>query len=584
MQVKNNAQIVSQQTKTVMPKRVVLDLPPYGRPEEGRRDFVRLDFCENTEGYPNSYPDGMPADWTSAYPEYADFKRRLTAFYGVSENTLLLTNGSDDGISVICNTYIEPGEDTAIISTPCFSMFPHCLLLAGANLRAVKVLPNLDFNLEGIDQALNEGAKLAIFATPENPTGAQIPQYKVEEWCSMYPETLIVIDEAYAEFAQTTFVNLVSTYSNLVVTKTFSKAWGMAGLRLGCVFAQPQLIDYFGRVALPYGVNASAVWTANKLLDQPDAVQAYVESISARKAELVKELEKRQFQVRDGAGNSVLLSMGINADKFCEFARKKNVLLRNRSASVFPLGDSDPMWGRVRVSVGTESEQSAFLDALDSFCASYGVIFDLDGTLVDTSESFDQTVALMVEKHSGKPLVEKELQRLREEGGYNDDWVSIVELLRRRGVSTSVQEIAPEALALYLTLAMQTETLLWTFQALKKLGERYPIFIVTGRSRFEYAKVWGDRLDPVFKRVYCSDDVPGCALKPSPDYILRNMVDFDLAQGIYIGNSVDDMMAGRDAGIDRIGITTSASEAALKEAGGQMIIQEMSQLEKVFQL
>lgn len=582
--MKDKEQLVSSQSKTVQPKRIVFELPPYGRPEENRRDFIRLDFCENTEGYPGAYPDGMPADWTSAYPEYRDFIERINAFYGIPQNSLLLTNGSDEGISVICNTFIEPGQDIAIVSTPCFSMIPHCLLLAGAKLRNVKVLPDLEFDLEGIDQALKEGAKLAIFATPENPTGAQIPQYKVEEWCSQYPETLIVIDEAYAEFAQTTMINLVATYRNLVVTKTFSKAWGMAGLRLGFVFAQPQLIDYFGRVTLPYSVNASAVWTANKLLDRPEAVQTYVQSVALRKAQLVKELEKRQFKVRDGAGNSVLISMGINADKFCEFARSKNVLLRNRSASVFPLGDSDPMWGRVRVSIGTEAEQQEFLDALDSFCASYGVIFDLDGTLVDTSASFDQTVALMVERHTGVPLAEGELQKLREEGGYNDDWVSIVELLRRRGVQTSVKEIAPEALELYLSLAMQTETLLWTFQALKKLSDRYPIFIVTGRSRFEYAQVWGSRLDPVFKRIYCADDIPGCGLKPSPDYIVRNMVDFNLAQGIYIGNSVDDMMAGRDAGIERIGITTSASESALKEAGAQLVIQEMSQLEKVFQL
>lgn len=574
----------TQNATGILPKRVVLELPFYDLPPGGRLDYTRLDFCENTEGYPKAYPQGMPADWASSYPEYPVLIEKLAATYGIACENVILTNGSDEGIMVVANTFIEPGEDTAIVSKPCFAVIPHSLKLAGANLVSVDVLPNLEFNIEGIEKALQNGAKLAFFATPENPTGSQIPADIIEGWCKEYPNTLIVIDEAYGEFSGTTVLPLIEKYNNLLILKTFSKAWAMAGLRLGCVFGQVQLIDYLKIVTPVFSVNNAAIWSALKLLDQCEEVKTYVSAVNARKQRLVQALEERQFEVVSGAGNAVLLSLGILAGKFCEFCREEKVLVRNRSKQVFPGDEFDPMWGRIRISIGTDEEQEQFLAALDKFRKSYGIIFDLDGTLVDTSASFDETVAQMVDKYSGEPLQPDELRKLREEGGFNDDWVASIELLKRRGVSISVRDFSPEATKLYLSLAPSAETLLMEVEALKKLAKRFPIFIVTGRTRPEYDPVWGERLNPLFKRVYCLDDIAGLGAKPSPDYLSRNLKDFDLKYGVYIGNSVDDMNAALAAGIDRIAINTSASDAALKEAGAQLIINNMSELGKVFQI
>jgi histidinol-phosphate aminotransferase len=572
-------------TKTgVLPKRIVLELPFYDLPGSSRQNYARLDFCENTQGYPESYPQGMPEDWTSRYPEYPEFVEKLAAMYGIRPENLILTNGSDEGIMVVCNTFIEPGEDTAIVSRPCFSVIPHSLRLAGAKLVNVDVLPDLNFDIEGIETALKAGAKIAFFATPENPTGAQLSAEVIESWCKNYPNTLIVIDEAYGDFSNTTVLHLIEKYNNLLILKTFSKAWAMAGLRLGCVFGQPQMIEYLRLVTPVFSVNNAALWTASQLLDRRDDVTKYVAEVNDRKTRLVKNLQERGFGVINGAGNSILLSLGILADKFCQFCRDERVLVRNRSRQVFPTPEFDPMWGRIRVSIGTEAEQELFLNTLDKFQKSYGIIFDLDGTLVDTSASFDETVAQMVDRYSGKPLQKDELRKLREEGGYNDDWVASIELLKRRGVTMSMREFSPEATKLYLSLAPQTETLLLEIEALTRIAKRFPTFIVTGRTRGEYDPVWGERLNPLFKRVYCLDDIPGLGAKPSPDYINRNLQDFDLKHGVYVGNSVDDMAAALGAGIDRIAITTSASEEALREAGAQLVISCMSELEKVFQL
>lgn len=214
----------------------------------------------------------------------------------------------------------------------------------------------------------------------------------------------------------------------------------------------------------------------------------------------------------------------------------------------------------------------------------YGVIFDLDGTLVDTSKSFDETIKRLVLKYSGAPLPDEELMNLRSEGGYNDDWVATAELLRRRGVEVPFPQLVQEATALYLELAPVNEFALFDSELIEKLKERHPVFIVTGRTRPEYNPVWASRLDPLFKRVYCLYDVPGKSPKPSPDYLLQLMEDFNLQDGVYIGNAVDDMWSARDAGLARIGITSTLSADDLREAGAQLVLKSVNELKKVFSL
>ncbi len=214
----------------------------------------------------------------------------------------------------------------------------------------------------------------------------------------------------------------------------------------------------------------------------------------------------------------------------------------------------------------------------------YAVIFDLDGTLVDTSQSFDETIKQMVQRYSGEALTNQEIASLRQEGGYNDDWVTTAELLRRRGFVEPFSKIAQEATELYLQLAPSNEFALFDDQLLLAIAERHPLFIVTGRTRPEYDPIWGERLDPLFKRVYCLHDLPGKAPKPSPDYLLHLIADFNLENGVYVGNAVDDMWAARDANLTRIGIASTLPAKALSEAGAQIVLQSVNELRQVFSL
>jgi len=202
----------------------------------------------------------------------------------------------------------------------------------------------------------------------------------------------------------------------------------------------------------------------------------------------------------------------------------------------------------------------------------FGLLFDMDDTLIDTSESYDQCIHLLT------GASREELLTLRAEGGYNDDWDAAYEILRRRGCPRPLSEIQAEGRALYLQRAHRVEQPIFSRQTLTALADRHPLLIFTGRTRQEYAPVWGQRLDPLFGEVLCKDDPGAGRPKPHPDGLHTLIQRHRLLAGAYLGNSVDDMAAARAAGLIAIGITSNQSEATLRAAGAEYVLGGVDQL------
>lgn len=337
----------------IAPRDVIRELKAYPAPSEGRYDKVRLDFNENTTGFPNSYPGQIGPARISAYPEYGTFIAKLSASYSVDAESLLITNGSDEAIALIAQTFVEPGQK-AVLSRPCFVVMNHSLKLVGAAISEVDVRQDYSFDIDGITSQL-PGARIAMFATPENPTGKTIEPDVIEAWCAKFPQTLFVIDEAYGEYWGKTTLNLVPKFDNLLVLKTFSKAWGMAGLRLGITFGQSSLLDWLRRMKLPFTVNSAAVWTASKLLDSADLVLRNANETMELKRSIENRLREAGFQLVTGEANSFLLRLAEQAAPFERYARERGVLVRGR------------VDGYVRVSVGTADEMELFFNTLMAF-------------------------------------------------------------------------------------------------------------------------------------------------------------------------------------------------------------------------
>ncbi len=345
----------------ILPRKIVQELQAFPAPMEGRYGFVRLDFNENTTGFPGAVTASMPDSSVCTYPEYSALIGKIGKHFDVSPQSLLLTNGSDEALMLVAQTFVEQG-DVAVISRPCFVVMPHTLKLACAVFREVTVQSDFSFDVEGIERAL-PGAKVAMFASPENPTGAVLPPPIIKRWCETFPDTLFVIDEAYSEYAKISVITMIAELPNLLVLKTFSKAWGMAGLRLGVVFGQSPLLEYISRVKMPFSVNSAAIASASALMDRPDVVATAAQDTMARKMRIEGLVRSRGYTLVTGSANSFLLYLNQNAAKFESFARENGVLVRNRT--------DDLMLGYVRVSTGTDQEMIKFVDVLIDFESLY---------------------------------------------------------------------------------------------------------------------------------------------------------------------------------------------------------------------
>jgi histidinol-phosphate aminotransferase len=348
----------------ILPKKSVQDLTAWPPASQDRLAKIRLDAGEHTTGFGQFLPFELPPDLVATYPMYEELLSNLGRIFGVTPQHILLTNGSDEGLELIAETFIEPGVSRAICNTPSFIIIPRSMQRAGALLEQVPVdAQTMACDVAKVTAALSEKpAQLAMFASPDNPTGMTIEFDTVQRWCKSFPDTLFVIDEAYFEFTRRTCLPLVSTYKNLIVTRTFSKAWGMAGLRIGMLIGAPETIAHVAKVALIYNVNAIAVAVANQMLKHRDAVLSAAQATMQRKRDLIDAIGPER--VHEGEANFFLLDVGPRATEFAQHCDEHGILVRVCAPKAQP---SDPLYGKLRVSVGTAAECDRFLAAMRTF-------------------------------------------------------------------------------------------------------------------------------------------------------------------------------------------------------------------------
>lgn len=356
---------ISVSTATLFQKKVadkiearkeVLAMDRYQSPKEGRRGYVRLDFNESTapqviEGY-------------CSYPEYDPLLKELASIFEVDKENILPTNGTDEALSLIASTFIEPGRDRALVSTPTFAMIKRSVVLAGAELVEIPVKANLQYDTDAIEEALKkQNIKLAVFASPDNPTGSLIDRAILERWLETFPGTLFVLDEAYADYAAVSTIDLTEKYKNILVTRTFSKAWGLAGLRLGVIVGDPEKLELIARLRMPYSVNSYVAELAPDLLSCKKRVAEEASDLMKRKAKLIDDLSTLNLDIVPGSANFFLAKLPGLGESFIADLKKAGILVRDRSSKV----EGDPMNGAVRITVGTKEENKLLLEAVTAW-------------------------------------------------------------------------------------------------------------------------------------------------------------------------------------------------------------------------
>ena len=290
---------------------------------------------------------------------YADrdavvLRQALATHYGLDPENFLAGNGSDEVFDLIFKTYLNPDE-TVAYPGPTYSMYKHYALTNGAN--AVELPLDEAFNFE-VQALVETKAKLLVLCTPNNPTGNTLHAPSIEK--VLRSGQLVVIDEAYAEFGGDDWIQAVRDYPNLLVVRTFSKAYGLAGLRVGYVASNPKLIEPLELVRLPYNLNAFSQALAAEALREQAFVRAYTTLISEERPRWSQGLMERGFHVWPSQANFLLVAMptGVVRDAFVAQLEERGVLVRT-------LGEDPRLRQCVRITVGTPDDRATLLKAID---------------------------------------------------------------------------------------------------------------------------------------------------------------------------------------------------------------------------
>lgn len=335
-------------------------MTPYSsaRHEFSGEATVFLDANENAFGSPltanyNRYPD----------PMQAALKNKISSIKGVPAENIFLGNGSDEAIDLLFRIFCVPGRDNVIIFPPTYGMYEVCAEMNDVAVKKVPLTAAFQPDLEATEAAVDENTKLIFVCSPNNPTGNSINREAVEVLLNNF-DGLVVVDEAYINFArQHSFITELTEYPNLVILQTLSKAWGLAGLRLGMAFAGQPVINYMNRVKYPYNISTASQELALEALNNISSVNNWTKTTVLQKEWLTEALLELPYteKVYPSDANFVLVKMK-KARSVYEHLCTKGIIVRDRS-KVILCEDC------LRITIGTPDENKQLITALKNYMA-----------------------------------------------------------------------------------------------------------------------------------------------------------------------------------------------------------------------
>jgi histidinol-phosphate aminotransferase len=347
----------------IRPRPAVQQMAPYHPPTAGRAGKLRLDFNENTVGCSPAVTAALQRSLDPAalaiYPEYGCAKESIARYFQVPADSFVFTNGTDEAIQVFINTYIDDGQQVLVLR-PAYAMYRFYAEVAGAKIIEIPYpQPDLEFPLQALLDAITPETRAILIANPNNPTGTGTSLHGIERILARAKKAAVLIDEAYYEFSGVTALPEIATHPNLFVCRTFSKVFGMAGMRLGCMFSHPANIEFLHKAQSPYSVNSLAVIAAQAAVQDTAYVQNYVAEVLAARELLCLGLEKLGVRYIPSSANFVLARFGARAIEIRDALREQSILVRDRSYEA-------P--GCVRITAGTREQTRSLLAALEGLC------------------------------------------------------------------------------------------------------------------------------------------------------------------------------------------------------------------------
>jgi len=542
-----------------------------------KKPALKLDFNERADSQPEwlkSFQLNVDDLWS--YPDRSRLENRIAEDMQLPAGAVLLTNGGDESIELLYkNCHLN--KQSMLVPEPCFSQYTHNQSIWQNDTVFTPACDDLSIDVDALKAQL-QNEQWLILTRPNNPTG----EYIANEVLVNLIETAqnkgawVFLDEAYVEFANDSTPIDYAAYPNLVTLRTFSKAFGLAGARIGYIFGQPEMIERFRRIAMPFNVSRVNLQLANAAWQAREEIKAYCQCIANNRLLTANMLSNNGFKVFPSRGNFLLF----------EASDKQKILLA-QVMKKYGIQIKTELIGLPKaVRMTIPENMTLFQQVLAMTVAPEVLAFDMDGVLIDTSDSYDQCIIQTVATLTQKQVSQNDIETLRAQGGFNNDWVLAAALVKQQGVSVAYETVVDTFQTLYLGTT-ETVGLVKHERNLMQPALRAKIFqssqarttaIVTGRPRKEAEQgVAQLNIKPDF--IISADDVK--QQKPDPDGLQQVLANTQSKRAWFFGDTVDDMQAGTQAGCVCIGIgaTTAEATANLYQAGADVVLENINQLE-----
>lgn len=504
----------------------------------------------------------------SKYPDPAPLEAAYAAHLGADPACVLATTGGDDAIDRVVRAFLSPGQEL-VFPSPTFEVIPHCGRMAGATLTPVEYEWGASPRRAVMDAVSGKTAVVAV-VSPNNPTGCAMAR---EDWVRLADElpehVLLMADLAYAEFADHDPAQALLDKPRVVMIRTLSKAWGLAGLRVGFAVGPPERIAKLRAFGGPFPVSGPAIAVATSQLKRGvDRMRTFAASIRPRRDKLAALLEQAGGSPVPSQANFVLVRFPDT-----------QWIARGLAAQGVRIRLFDKLPGCARITVPPDEAEFRRLErAMECLRDPAALLFDMDGVLADVRQSYRTAIVSACESF-GVRVGQAEIDAAKAKGNANDDWALTRALLQDAGVDAPLAQVRDRFEAAYQgsqgTPGLHRfETLIPPRDWLDALAGRFRLGIVTGRPRRDAARFLEEHaLDELFGVTVCREDAP---IKPNPAPVALAMRRLGVASAWMFGDTPDDILAARGAGAVPVGVVPPGAaelvRKALQNAGAARIV------------
>lgn len=563
------------------PSPAISGLVPYSVPRHPAPLDLLLDGIGGLPAPPDLFTrlaNADPEALVRAYPDARALTERLAAELCVSPDRVIVTAGGDDALDRACRAYLTPGR-SIVLPVPTFEMIPRYARWAGAEVREVP-WPGGDWPIDAVLAAVTSDTTIVAVVSPNNPTGQVATAAMLRRLSAALPDVLLMVDLAYVEFADEDLTPVVAALPNAVAFRTLSKAWGLAGLRVGYAMGPAEAIAALRVAGNPYSVSGPSLHLAGSRLDHDQAASAaFIARVRDDRDALTEAMHALGLDAQRSQANFV-------------FARSPRATWLREGLAGLGIGvrgwPGHPALGdAVRINVPGEAAATERLHAgLRAVLAPEALLFDVDGVLVDVSGSYREAIRQTAAAF-GVTVTGEEITAAKSRGNANNDWVLTRALLAAHGVDAPLADVTEAFERLYQghggTPGLKlTERARFTRAELERLRARLPLALVTGRPRRDAMELleregWTD----LFATAVCMGEA---AAKPDPAPVRAALARLGVRAAWMIGDTVDDARAARAAGVVPLGMVAPGEEPAragplLLAAGAARLVATAADLE-----